>query len=224
LSNAFDNSYAVYTLDYAAASAGQEIIIEYRSLALFDQQFGNVTFQAATLIGTNSGPVDSPPTVSISTPTNGASFVAPANIPVAATASDSDGSVTNLEIFNGTTKLGQSSTNAYSLVWSNVASGTYSLTATATDSMGVKSTSVPVDIIVTGASSTLQLQYQLFTTNGALGLKIFPTVPQPYSLEASSYLTNWLSIYTNSTGSNADFIEAPLTNRPVRFFRGKRWP
>ena len=224
LSNAFDNSYAVYTLDYAAASAGQNIIIEYRSLALFDQQFGNVTFQAATLIGTNLGPVDSPPTVSISTPTNGASFIAPANITIVATGSDSDGSVTNMEIFNGATKLGQSTSNTCSLVWTNVSSGAYSLTAKATDNLGAQTTSAPVDITVI-TSTNLQLQFQLYTTNGALGLRIFPTVAQPYSLDASLNLTNWVSIFTNQTGARAsDFMQVPITNTPGRFFRGRQWP
>ena len=36
LSNVFDNSYAVYTLDYAAASANQSLTIQYRSLTLYD--------------------------------------------------------------------------------------------------------------------------------------------------------------------------------------------
>ena len=228
LSNVFDNSYAVYTLDYAAASAGQSLIIEYRSLTLYDQQFGNVTLQAATLVGTNSGPANSPPTVAITTPTNGASFVAPANITISATASDSDGSVTNVEIFNGTTRLGQSTNSTYSLVWSNVASGAYSLTAIATDNLGASTTSGPVDITVISSTNIpplLQLQYQLFTSNGVRGLSIFPSVAQPYSLEASSNLTTWASIFTNQTGATAsNFIQAPITSPARRFFRGRHWP
>src|SRR5262249_5467448 len=55
LSNVFDNSYAEYTLDYAAASPGQSLIIQYPSLTLFDQEFGNVTLQAAALVGAISG-------------------------------------------------------------------------------------------------------------------------------------------------------------------------
>jgi hypothetical protein len=49
VSNLFDDSYAVYTLDFAAASAGQSLIVQYRVDALFDPEFGNVTLQAATL-------------------------------------------------------------------------------------------------------------------------------------------------------------------------------
>ena len=148
LNNVFDNSYAVYTLTYKAASAGQSLIVQYRASTLYDFDFGNVTLQAATLVGTNSGPADVPPTVSIMSPTNGASFVAPANITIAALASDSDGSVSKVEFFQGTSKLGESSNSPYSLVWSNAASGSYALTARATDNLGVTTTSAAVDVTV----------------------------------------------------------------------------
>lgn len=49
MSNIFGDSYVVYTLDYAAASAGQSLLVQYRVGTLFDSEFGNVTLQAATL-------------------------------------------------------------------------------------------------------------------------------------------------------------------------------
>jgi hypothetical protein len=57
VSNVFNDSYAVYTLDYAAGSAGQSLIVQYQVDTLFDPEFGNVTLQAATL----SGPPPPPP-------------------------------------------------------------------------------------------------------------------------------------------------------------------
>jgi hypothetical protein len=57
LSDVFGNSYAVYTLTYAAASANQHLNVRYRSKNLFDLDFGNVTLQAATLVqNSNSQP------------------------------------------------------------------------------------------------------------------------------------------------------------------------
>jgi hypothetical protein len=47
----WDNEYAVYQIDYRAASAGQQLKVEYRSLNLLDPVYGNVTLQAATLQG-----------------------------------------------------------------------------------------------------------------------------------------------------------------------------
>ena len=49
LMSAFGNSYGVYTLDFAAATPGKALNIKYTSAQLFDPDFGNVTWQAATL-------------------------------------------------------------------------------------------------------------------------------------------------------------------------------
>jgi len=49
LSNVFGDIYALYTLNYAAASGGQALTIRYRALVLFDIDFGNVALQSATL-------------------------------------------------------------------------------------------------------------------------------------------------------------------------------
>jgi hypothetical protein len=57
LSNVYGNSYGVYTIDYSAAFAGQQLIVIYRSLNLFDLTYGNVTLQASTLQGGPSEPL-----------------------------------------------------------------------------------------------------------------------------------------------------------------------
>ena len=91
---------------------------------------------------------NSQPTVTLTQPSNGATFTAPANVNLAATASDADGTVTKVEFFNGTTKLGEDTTAPYSFTWSGVAAGTYSLTARATDDLGGVTTSVSSMITV----------------------------------------------------------------------------
>ncbi|MDB6018595.1 MAG: hypothetical protein JWR19_3084 [Pedosphaera sp.] len=57
VSNVYGNSYVVYTISYTAASPGLQLIINYRSLNLFDLTYGNVTLQAATLQGGPSDPL-----------------------------------------------------------------------------------------------------------------------------------------------------------------------
>jgi len=93
------------------------------------------------------------PTVSISSPSNGASFVSPVNITINATANDSDGTITKVEFYNGTTKLGEDISSPYSYTWNNVAQGSYSITAKATDNAGATGTSAAVSITVTGGST-----------------------------------------------------------------------
>ena len=89
------------------------------------------------------------PTVSITAPSSGSSFVAPASITINATAADNDGSVSKVEFFNGATKLGEDLTAPYSFSWTNVAAGSYTITAKATDNIGASTTSSSVSISVT---------------------------------------------------------------------------
>jgi len=91
--------------------------------------------------------VNQPPTVSIVTPTNGASFTAPASVAITAIASDADGSITNVSFFEGATLLGQPNNTPYS-VTATFAAGAHALTAVATDNAGLSATSSVVNITV----------------------------------------------------------------------------
>src|SRR6185369_919739 len=93
-------------------------------------------------------PPNVPPTVSISSPANGATFTTPANLTITASASDTDGSVVNVEFYNGATLLGTAGTAPYTFSWNNVAAGNYTLTARATDNVGTATTSGPINITV----------------------------------------------------------------------------
>ena len=85
--------------------------------------------------------VNRPPVVSILSPTSGASFPAPAIVTITANATDSDGNIGKVEFFQGLTKLGEAGSAPYNLLWNNVGTGTYSLTAKATDNQGASTVS-----------------------------------------------------------------------------------
>jgi hypothetical protein len=100
-----------------------------------------------------------PPRVVITSPRPGQVFDAPAQIPILAVAMDPDGWVPTVEFFEGTNKIGEMTINyfvepppgqsaPFSLVWSNVPTGRYVLTARATDNRGATSVSPPVAITV----------------------------------------------------------------------------
>ena len=119
------------------------------------------------LIATVSNPNNDAPTVSLIAPLATDDFDAPSTIDLEATASDTDGTVTKVEFFNGAAKLGQDLTSPYEFSWTGVITGTYTLTAKATDSEGAVTTSAPVSISVTNidnASPTVALTAPL---NGA---------------------------------------------------------
>ena len=89
-----------------------------------------------------------PPTVSLTAPTATSSFTSPATINLAATAADTDGTVTKVEFYQGSTKLGEALAAPYTYAWTGVVTGTYVLTAVATDNSGATTTSAAVTIMV----------------------------------------------------------------------------
>jgi Galactose oxidase-like, Early set domain/Bacterial Ig domain len=98
--------------------------------------------------------VQGAPLVTLTQPTDGATFSAPATVNLAATASDPDGTVTKVEFFNGAAKLGEDTSAPYSFSWSGVAAGSYTLTARATDNLGATTTSAASTITVSNNTNT----------------------------------------------------------------------
>jgi hypothetical protein len=89
------------------------------------------------------------PTVGITSPTNGAVFIAPASFTVLANAQDVGGTIAKVEFFEGTNKFGEATNGVPYFVGTNgVPAGNYTLTARATDGCGNMSTSAPVSILV----------------------------------------------------------------------------
>jgi len=115
-------------------------------------------------------PPNAPPTVSISSPANNATFVAGNAITINANAADANGAVTRVEFFSGTTKLGEDLSTPHTFVWNNVAAGTYTLTAKATDNNGATTTSAPITVTVNSANTP-----PIISLTGPNNSALFPT-------------------------------------------------
>jgi hypothetical protein len=94
------------------------------------------------------GPVNLPPQVTLTAPTQGTTVAAGSDIALSATASDPDGTVQIVEFFANGTKVGQATQSPYVATWSQPASGTYSVTARATDAQGGATTTTGVSVTV----------------------------------------------------------------------------
>jgi len=141
----------------------------------------------------STAPPPSAPTVSISTPSAGAIFTAPANVPLTANASQTGGTVTNVQYFAGSISLGSSTTAPFSVSGNISAPGPYAITAVATGS-GVSGTSAVVNITVVSAPTVT-------VTNPVDGTGF--TAPANVSIGADASqlgggVTN-VSFYANST-------------------------
>lgn len=114
------------------------------------------------------------PNVSISSPLSGFATEAPATVALTALAQDLDGTIQKVEFYNGTTKLGEDLTSPYQYTWSNVAIGTYSVTAKATDNAGAVTTSLVVTIVIRKpvckvANTLVQYDYVIGTSGSYNG-------------------------------------------------------
>ncbi len=158
----------VYALTYAANSAGAILTVRYTVSQMLVLPDGNVTLQAAALTAPDA---NNPPIVSITTPTENATFAAPADVNLTASAYDFDGTISKVEFLEGTNKIGEALTSPYQFTWTNPPPRNYTLTARATDNGGASSLSTPVEIFVNGAGGLLA---------GAL------TMPPPAAIDLTS--------------------------------------
>jgi endoglucanase len=100
------------------------------------------------IIPCGGGTANLPPSVSITSPANGASFTTGATITINASASDSDGTIAKVEFFRGSTKLGEDTSSPYQYNITSAANGTYAIMAKATDDDNASSTSGTVNVTV----------------------------------------------------------------------------
>src|SRR5262249_20789764 len=92
------------------------------------------------------------PSVSISSPTTGATYATSTAVTITANASDSDGTISRVDFYDGSTLVGTRTTGTgtqYQLTFSP-ASGSHSLVAVATDNGNRTNISDPVAIFING--------------------------------------------------------------------------
>ena len=101
-----------------------------------------------------AGPlVNQPPVVNITSPPDGAGYITPADIAISVSATDNDGTVTNVNFYQNGSLLWQTNAGPYNYTWAGVGVGSYALTAVATDNSGASSTSATVSVTVSVPSA-----------------------------------------------------------------------
>jgi hypothetical protein len=144
------------------------------------------------------------PTVRLTSPSNGATFTAPATIAIGINALD-DTKVAKIDLYANSTLIGtvpgSFEVSDYSFTWSNVAAGSYTLTAVASDGSGASTTSAPVSITVNGGAppsdqcSSLTLSQTSFYSGGpASKWTITVTAPTDTCTWTASIDQAWLAL------------------------------
>jgi GH18 family chitinase/chitodextrinase len=176
-----EDSTTPYSFTWCNVPVGSHSI----TVKAFDNLNATGTSSARTVTMNGSGNVN--PTASITAPSNNASYTAPATVTITATASDTDGTISKVEFFQGSAKLGEDLSSPYTFTWSNVAAGSYALTVKATDNALGTGTSAVVNITVSGGDGCASIPQ--YTENGGYvaGSKVknagsqYECKPHPYS-------------------------------------------
>jgi regulation of enolase protein 1 (concanavalin A-like superfamily) len=128
------------------------------------------------------------PRVMISSPVDGATFHAPAQVAIDVTADDPDGSIARVDFYVGSSLIGSVSEGPFSITWNAEAAASAILTAIATDDRGATASSAPVTIRFAAGTEAVPLTRLAFE------------VPADYASTVSS-LTIELRRATESTAA-----------------------
>ncbi|MCU7550616.1 Ig-like domain-containing protein [Chitinophagaceae bacterium LB-8] len=181
------NSYL--RLEYNASNTSKTVALDGTYIDMKNKTYsGSITlapYASAVLLKTSSTITNPPapnqaPSVSLTSPTANATYSAPASVRLTATATDTDGSISKVEFYNGSTLLQTVSATPYDWTWTSVAAGTYTITAKAYDNSGNVTTSAPITITV-NSSQVSNLAPTVSLTS--------PTANATYSAPASVRLT-----------------------------------
>ena len=111
---------------------------------------------------------NTPPMVSITSPSGGAVFTQGDNVVISAAADDTDGSVSSVAFFDGSTQLGVDNDAPYSVTLLDISGGAHNLTAVATDDDGATTTSLAISVTANDPAP-----FQLCIASGSAGLEAF---------------------------------------------------
>jgi hypothetical protein len=156
---------------------------------------------------TLSGAANAAPAITLATPT--VSGAAPATVSLSATATDADGNIASVVFYNGSTVLANVTSAPYTYSWANVAAGTYTITAKATDNSGTAITSGAATVTVNAASGNAAPAVTLATPT------VSGTAPATVSLSATA-------TDTDGTISKVEFLNgttvlATITASPYTY-------
>jgi len=160
------------------------------------------------------------PTVSITSPPDGSTYTAPANVTFTAVASDSDGSVLKVELYSDGVKIGEAAGGSVTITWTNAQTGTHSITARAIDNNFATAVSAPISVTVNplgpGTGTGLKGDYysnqlrtfidppKLTRTDATVNFDWGTGAPDP-TVSADSFTVRWTGIVQPRFTDNFSF-------------------
>ena len=179
----------------------------------------SVHFNSGMTGAVNVAAVGVPPTVSITNPTNGITFSAPASFALTATASGTSGTVTNVQFFEGATSLGNFTTSPYAVPVNNLAAADYAFSAVASDSAGLTATNAVAIHVVTPVPIVLSTPQFLPPADFRFNYTANPGLS--YIVQRSTNISggNWSNLSTNQANASPVVFDDPGAAGNPGFYR-----
>lgn len=114
------------------------------------------------------------PSVTLTSPAYNAKYRVGKNMTMAATAADSDGTVSLVEFYSGSTLLGSDTSSPYTYTWASVPEGTYQLTAKAYENDGGTAESAAVSVQVIARPVVRDTRVKLNQATRSLEVSLVP--------------------------------------------------
>jgi probable HAF family extracellular repeat protein len=194
---------------YALASQNSELLV--------GGSFSIAGVNPSTLFGRWLLP-DAPPAVAITTPLANSIFTVGANIELDVNAAAVGSTLSQVAYYAGATFIGASATPPYSLTWTNVFTGDYTLYAAATDTSGQTTISGPVPITVVPPSNDIPpsvtfispTNNNLFTNGENITLQVNATDADGSVRQVAFYdNSTFIGLVTNATYTISWTSESP---------------
>ncbi len=160
---AADSAFAINTQTVTLNAGVNVIMFQANAAGAYSVIFDNIVLTSTTPV------VATPPTISITSPTESSSFTAPATISIAATATDADGSVSHIDFFSNDSLIHSEWTAPYEFDWTEVPAGNYTLTAVAYDDDG----NTASDTIQVKVETSVQVMSALKLQTGLVTYEVF---------------------------------------------------
>ena len=162
---------------------------------------------------------NTPPTVSVSSPANDATFTTPATFDITADPFDSDGSISQVEFFVGQTRVATATQPPFTAPVKILTAGAFTLTAAATDNRGERTISSAINITVTGGGPPwLEVQTEL---------RLWLSADANVATDGNGFVNYWADQSPNANdAAQADPAVAPwlvndaINSKPVLRFDG----
>ena len=160
--------YSVASVSFQAIAPGETdvaFVVDGEFKTLVGTVNGNA-LESTTGATINIVEANALPVVEITSPVESSSFTTGDDVPIVATASDTDGTISSVEFFDGTTSIGTDAEAPYAVTLPSISEGDHIITATATDDAGGQTTSEAVTITAVSQAADIVLVPSATTITG----------------------------------------------------------